>query len=79
MPGPFGPMSSCRATKEAAFAANGTLPADLYERTLAKSNVRLADAAAIDRIVLRVRTCDATIALPDFATHNQRILEREAQ
>lgn len=73
--GPFGAMTTCRATKEAAVAANGTLPADLYERTLARANVRFADAAALDRLVLRIRTRDASDRLPDFASHNQALLQ----
>jgi hypothetical protein len=71
--GPFGPMSTCRASKEAALAANGTLPADVYERTLARSNVRFADPFGLDRLVVRVRLRDASQQLPDFAAHNQRI------
>ena len=73
--GPFGAMTTCRATKEAAMAANGTLPADLYERTLARANVRFADAAALDRVVLRIRTRDAGDKVPDFASHNQHVLQ----
>ena len=73
--GPFGPMATCRATKEAALAANGTLPADLYEKTVAPSNVRLADPSAVDRIVLRIRARDGSQRLPDFVAHNQRALE----
>jgi hypothetical protein len=71
--GPFGPMTTCRATKAAALAASGTLPADLYEKTLARSNVRVADPFAIDRIVVRVRARDASHVLPDFTAHNQRV------
>ncbi len=73
--GPFGPMSTCRAAKEAALAASGTLPADLYEKTLARSNVRFADPFAIDRIVVRVQPREPSQALPDFATHNQRVTQ----
>ena len=73
--GPFGPMTTCRATKEAALAANGTLPADLYEKTVAPSNVRLADPFAVDRIVLRIRARDGSQRLPDFVAPNQRTLE----
>ncbi len=71
--GPFGPMRTCRAPKDAALAANGTLPADLYEKTVARSNVRFADPFAIDRIVVRVRPRDGSQALPDFTAHNQRV------
>jgi hypothetical protein len=73
--GPFGPMSTCRSSKEAALAASGTLPADLYERTVARSNVRFADPFAVDRIVLRIRPREKGQALPDFTAHNQRVLE----
>jgi hypothetical protein len=76
MPGPFGTMRSQRSTREAALAANGTLPADLYEKTVARSNVRLADAAAVDRIVVRIRARDDGPALPEFTTHNQRVIDR---
>ncbi len=69
--GPFGAMTTCRATREAALAANGELPADLYERTVARSNVRLADASAVDRIALRITPREAGQQLPDFARHNQ--------
>jgi len=72
--GPFGPMSTCRAPKETALAANGTLPADVYEKTLSTSNVRFADPFAIDRIVVRVRPRDPSQALPDFSSSNQRVV-----
>ena len=71
--GPFGAMTTCLATREAALAAKGELPADLYERTVARSNVRLADAAAVDRIVLRITPRDPAQPLPDFARHNQSV------
>jgi hypothetical protein len=71
--GPFGAMTSCLSTREAALAAKGELPADLYERTVAKSNVRLADASAVDRLVLRITPRDPAQKLPDFARHNQKV------
>jgi hypothetical protein len=71
--GPFGAMTTCLATREAALAAQGELPADLYERTVARSNVRLADASAVDRIVLRITPRDPARPLPDFARHNQTV------
>lgn len=70
-PGPFGAMESCLSTREAALAARGELPADLYERTVARSNYRLADASAVDRIVLRITPRDPARKLPDFNRHNQ--------
>ena len=75
-PGPFGAIRTCRSTREIALAANGTLPADLYERTVARSNIRFADPFAIDRVVLRVTRRDATQALPALVTHNQKALQR---
>ncbi len=73
-PGPFGLMTSCLATREAALGAHGELPADLYERTAARSNVRFADAAALDRLVLRLRPHDAGLPLPELAAENQRLV-----
>lgn len=69
--GPFGQMTSCRSTREAALGAHGELPADLYERTVARSNVRFADPFAVDRLVLRIRPRTAGERLPDFATDDQ--------
>lgn len=73
---PFGPMQTCRSTRDIARAANGTLPDDLYEKALARSNVRFADPFAIDRVVLRIVRRDATQALPTLVGHNQRVLAR---
>jgi transglutaminase-like putative cysteine protease len=73
-PGPFGLMTACLATREAALGAHGELPADLYERTVARSNVRFADPAAVDRLVLRLRHRGGGEPLPDFAADNQRLI-----
>ena len=73
--GPFGAMTTCRSSKETALAASGTLPADLYERTVARSNVRFADPFAVDRILLKIRPRNKSQALPDFTAHNQRTLD----
>ena len=72
-PGPFGQMTSCLATREAALQAHGELPDDLYERTVARSNVRFADAAAVDRVLLRLRSRTGE-ALPELAAANQRVV-----
>ena len=73
--GPFGPMATCRASREAALAARagGSPPAEMYERTIVRSNVRLPDPAAVDRLVLRVRPLDPQRPLPDFAAENQAV------
>lgn len=73
--GPFGPMSSCRSTREAALAATGggSLPDEMYRRTIVRSNVRLADPAAVDRLLVRVRALDAARPLPELARHNQTV------
>jgi transglutaminase-like putative cysteine protease len=73
--GPFGPMATCRSSRDAALAATagGSPPAEMYERTIVRSNVRLADPAGVDRLVLRVRPLDAKRPLPDLAAHNQAV------
>jgi hypothetical protein len=75
--GPFGAMADCLATEQqaAATAAGGTLPDEIFERTLIRANVRLADADSVDRTILRLHPRDAA-ALPDFARFNQRVIER---
>ncbi|HEX2061248.1 MAG TPA: transglutaminase-like domain-containing protein [Thermoanaerobaculia bacterium] len=75
--GPFGAMRTCRTTRETALAANGTLPTDAYEKTLARSNIRFADPFAIDRVVLQITRNDATLPLPALAAHNQKIVRQD--
>ncbi len=77
MAGPFGDMTTCRSTREIALAATGTLPDDVYEKTLAQANVRFADPFAVDRVILEVTRHDDTQPLPPLSTHNQKVLARE--
>jgi len=76
---PFGDMTTCRSTREVALAAEGSLPADLYEKTVARANVRLADSESVDRIVLRIRPRDQRRPLPAFSAHNQRVIEKDTR
>jgi hypothetical protein len=73
--GPFGPMTTCRATREAALAMaqGGSLPAEMYARTVVRANLRLADPAGVDRLVLRLRPRDPARQLPEFTAHNQSV------
>lgn len=73
--GPFGPMTTCRASRAAALAAagGGTLPGAMYERTMVRANLRLADPFAVDRLLLRVRPRDPSRPLPDLAAEHQAV------
>jgi hypothetical protein len=75
IPGPFGVMGDCRASEQqaAATATGGTLPDELFERTVVRANVRFADPDRVDRITLRLHP-RGTDALPDFARFNQRVI-----
>ena len=77
MAGPFGEMTTCRSTRETALAATGTLPDDVYEKTLAKANVRFGDPFAVNRVILEVTRHDDTQPLPPLSTHNQKIIARD--
>jgi hypothetical protein len=50
----------------------------MYERTIVRANLRLADPSAVDRVVLRVRSRDPGRALPDLSASNQKV-ESEAE
>jgi hypothetical protein len=73
--GPFGAMGDCRATEQqaAATASGGTLPDEIFERTLIRSNVRFADADRVDRAVVRLRARGPS-DLPQLARFNQRLI-----
>ena len=76
--GPFGPMTTCRASEEAALAAagGGSLPAEIYARTIVRSNVRLPDPLGVDRLLVRLRPRDSQRPLPDLAAENQTVTRR---
>ncbi len=61
-----------------AMSGGGTLPEELYDRTLVHANIRLPDPRSIDKIRLRITHKRPELGWPDLSGANQRVLERGA-
>ena len=77
---PFGVMESVLTDKEHASTDLSlvSLPAVFFDRVMAKSNIRLADARSIHSITLMIeRRKGSTIQIPDLSSDFQQVLERK--
>jgi hypothetical protein len=76
--GPFGKMTARAVDREAALqaAAGGSLPAESYDRTLARSNIRFADARAVERIRLKITHKKPELGWPLLRGPSQTIIEK---
>lgn len=77
--GPFGMVEVIRSPREIALqsAASKSLPAEMFDQTLIRSNVRLPSPRALERIVLRLSPKNVELGIPNFAEGNQRLLRRD--
>jgi len=77
-PGPFGVMAVVRSDKSAAeAAASGVeLPAEIYEKSIVRTNIRLPRYAPIDRLKLRLAHRNPALGWPDLSSGNQTMLEK---
>lgn len=73
---PFGAMVATQARAEPRMPG-GELPADVFTRTLIRSNVRLPGPRALDRLVLRVEL-DEFGRIPSLDGAGERITARDA-
>jgi len=75
---PFGKMVVRTADRETALraAAGAELPAESFDRTMARSNVRFADARAVERIKLKLTHKKPELGWPDFASPMQTVVEK---
>lgn len=76
---PFGDMESLLSTEEKALTdvSRVILPAELFDRALSKSSIRLPDARAIESITIEIsKRQSSNIVLPDLTTEFQRVLEK---
>ncbi len=73
---PFGPVTFVRGKLDAAVMASGAdLPAEVYERTIAISNIRLPHARVLDAITLEItKKAGAEDGWPDFASASQHVV-----
>lgn len=79
---PFGAMESVLTSQESATTDLSlvSLPAEFFDRTLAKSNIRLANARAIESITLKIeKRAGSTVAIPKLTSEFQEILEATEQ
>jgi len=78
-PGPFGATELHRSDRLAALrAAAGTeLPAEMYDQTLVRSNIRLPSPRSMSRLLLRLTQKDPNLGWPEFDSPTQKIVSRE--
>ena len=75
---PFGELLirlSDRATA-LSMSEGGSLPDEMYDRTLARSKIRLPDPRSIQRLKLRITFKQPDLGLPNLNGENQRVLEK---
>ncbi|OGD22305.1 MAG: hypothetical protein A2W03_09460 [Candidatus Aminicenantes bacterium RBG_16_63_16] len=77
-PGPFGIMEIVRVEKSVALAsASGVeLPAEIYQKSIVRTNIRLPRQAPIDRLKLRLAHRNPALGWPDFKSGNQTVIEQ---
>jgi transglutaminase-like putative cysteine protease len=77
-PGPFGVMEVVRSEKSTALAAasGAELPAEIYEKSIVRTNIRMPRYVPIDRLKLRLIHRDPSLGWPDFKAENQTVLEK---
>ena len=75
---PFGPVTFVRGKTDAAvMAAGANLPAEIYEKTIAVSNIRLPHARTLDAITLEItKKPGAEDGWPDFSSASQQVVSQ---
>jgi Transglutaminase-like superfamily len=59
-----------------AGASGAELPAEIYERSIVRTNIRLPRFAPIDRLKLRLTHRNPALGWPDFTSGNQTVREK---
>ena len=74
MPTPFGTAQIVASTKEQAMAASGggSLPEEIYARSIIRTNVRLPRARTLDFLKLRITRKDPAGEWPEFTGPTQK-------
>jgi hypothetical protein len=77
-PGPFGQMEVVRVREATALAAasGAELPAEIYEKSIVRTNIRLPRYAPLDRLKLKLTHRSPALGWPDLASANQMVLEK---
>jgi len=74
---PFGTMVATQASTEPQIRG-GDVPADVFARTLIRSNVRLPRPRALDKLVVRLAFDDPAERLPPLDSADERVTEHDA-
>jgi hypothetical protein len=79
MPTPFGPSVFVLADRASALRAaeGGALPAEMFERSIIRTNVRIPQARALATLRVRLTARDADIAWPGFKGPDISVISRE--
>ena len=78
--GPFGDTEIIVTDRATALRAGGALlPAEMFDQTLVRANIRLPAPRFMDRMVVRLQQKDPKMGWPDFAGPGQTILRREGK
>jgi transglutaminase-like putative cysteine protease len=77
--GPLGQTEVNRSDRVTALAAAGgnELPAEMYDQTLVRSNIRLPSPRSTSRVLLRLTQKESSLGWPDFAAMGQRVVAKE--
>ncbi|MBN2408581.1 MAG: transglutaminase domain-containing protein [Candidatus Aminicenantes bacterium] len=78
-PGPFGVIEIVRSGMSDAMAAalgGGELPAEIFQRSIIRSNIRLPRAGPIDRLKIRLTHRNPELGWPDVQISGQRVLQK---
>jgi len=78
-PGPFGTMTVQWSDRSAALAAarGAELPKEMYQSSIARTNIRLPRAHAVERLKLRLIHRNPSLGWPDFAAANQTTIGKK--
>ncbi len=78
-PGPFGVIEILRSDRSEAAAAalgGGELPAEIFQSSIVRSNIRLPRSRPIERLKLRLIHRNPDLGWPDIQIAGQRVIER---
>ena len=78
-PGPFGVIEIIRSDRSEAIAAalaGGELPAEIYQSSIVRTNIRLPRARSIDRLKLRLNHRNPELGWPEIQISGQRVIEK---
>src|SRR4029450_3757403 len=79
--GPFGQIEIMLTTRERALAgtSGSELPAEAYQRSVVRSNIRLPHSRRLERLRVRIRHNKPELGWPEFAGDHQTVIEQSKE